>query len=143
MIVKPVSSSGFTLTELLISIVIIGILSAIAIPSLLGFANRARESEARTYIGSINRSQQLRLVESQSFGTLEQLGNPIPTETENYRYAVTANESSAIITANPVGDGVRPMSGIIQIQTVLGTSATTTVTAICPGTLTPTIGCEQ
>ena len=49
---------GFTLIELLVLIIIIGILSAIALPSFLNQANKAKQSEAKQYIASINKGQQ-------------------------------------------------------------------------------------
>ncbi len=48
----------FTLIELLVLIIIIRILSAIALPSFLNQANKAKQSEAKQYIASINKGQQ-------------------------------------------------------------------------------------
>jgi len=51
------SQKGFTLIELLIVIAIIGILSAIAIPTYLNYVNRAKDSEAHTNLGAIFTSE--------------------------------------------------------------------------------------
>ncbi len=44
---------GFTLVELMVVIVIVGILSGIALPSFLGQANKAKATECTTKVGSI------------------------------------------------------------------------------------------
>ncbi len=47
------SQKGFTLIELLLVLAIIGIISAIAIPALLGQRSRARDKSARSNVDSI------------------------------------------------------------------------------------------
>ena len=54
---KLKGKKGFTLIELLIVIAIIGILSAIAIPTYLNYVNRAKDSEAHTNLGAIATSE--------------------------------------------------------------------------------------
>jgi prepilin-type N-terminal cleavage/methylation domain-containing protein len=81
---------GFTLIELLVVIIIIGILSAIALPSFLNQAAKARQSEARTNVGALNRAQQAFYLENQSFATnVANLGIGIASTT-NYNYSVTS-----------------------------------------------------
>jgi prepilin-type N-terminal cleavage/methylation domain-containing protein len=64
---------GFTLIELLVVIIVLGILAAIAIPSLLGQVAKGRQAEARVALGLINRAQQGYRYENGIFGTLSNL----------------------------------------------------------------------
>ncbi len=64
---------GFTLIELLVVVIIIGVLSAVALPQFLSQAARARQSEAETNLGSLNRAQQIYRLENPTFGTIAQL----------------------------------------------------------------------
>ncbi len=71
---RPVSL-GFTLLELMITVVIIGIVAALAIPSLLGQVARSRETEAVTTLGTINRTQ---LAHRYEYGEFALIGEITP-----------------------------------------------------------------
>ncbi len=139
---------GFTLIELLVVIIIIGILSAIALPSFLNQANKAKQSEAKTYIGSANRSQQAYYLENGKFVTdvdeFGLLGLGIATQTTNYKYAVqgdnTAGQEKTSHLAQPQSTALKAYQGGVMLGEVQGTGEATTLAVLCEALKAPTNG---
>jgi prepilin-type N-terminal cleavage/methylation domain-containing protein len=143
---KKDSEKGFTLIELLVVIIIIGILAAIALPSFLNQSNKAKQSEAKTYVGSLNKGQQAYFTEKSKFGpNVDMLGVGIKTQTDNYTYASvrsgtvdTTNE-----TATSTGDSrvaaLRSYAGLVSLSLVPASSDVTSLAILCENNL-PGIG---
>ncbi len=48
--------AGFTMIELIFVIVILGILSAVALPKFIGVSNQAKAGKCKAFIGTLNRT---------------------------------------------------------------------------------------
>lgn len=116
---------GFTLIELLVVIIIIGILSAIALPSFLSQVNKARQSEGKANVGSLNRAQQTYYLEKESFtNDITSLGIGI-SNTNNYSYSAEAINSITNDVANKakaLNDDLKGYVGGVFKATVAGTT---------------------
>ena len=124
---------------MLVVIIIIGILSAIALPSFLNQAKKAKQSEAKTYVGSMNRGQQAFMTENDTFTTsIDAMGIGISTTTANYTYAATVgtntgnlayaiNSSATVVSTS----GLKNYGGLVYLKQIGNNSELTSVAYLC------------
>ncbi len=118
MIQRKQGDKGFTLIELLVVIIIIGVLSAIALPSFLNQAAKARAAEAKSNVGSMNRAQQASYLENQAFSSvIQDLGLSMINSTDNFTYSAVPGST-----------------GITNAVTNLGTSKKSDIKSYVGGT---------
>ncbi|WP_404787603.1 type IV pilin protein [Altericista sp. CCNU0014] len=97
---KKKGAEGFTLIELLVVIIIVGVLAAIALPSFLNQIGKARGSEAKANLGTINRGQQAYRLENQTFS--DEVTNLDARITGNfYTYDATGGQYTTTTAADP------------------------------------------
>ncbi len=134
---------GFTLIELLVVIIIIGILAAIALPSFLNQANKAKQSEAKQYVGTLVRAQQAFYLEESKFAaSISSLSKPVAAATTNYDYRTAPDGSDgANVYGTPAKgkNALKAYSGAAQIAVATATSEATSFGGVCESvTLGPT-----
>lgn len=106
---------GFTLIELMIVVVVIGLLAAIALPAYSRVTNNAKEAEAGPYLKQLMTLQERYWARESGYTTdITQLegGPTIATGGKYFTYSVVAHASGycAVAQPNAVGAGLDPQS---------------------------------
>jgi len=102
------------------------------IPSLLGSADKAKQSEAKQYISSMNRAQQAYFLEKGHFtDNIPELGLGIGTETDYYTYSSYATLLSSINYSVSRESDLKSYVGGVFLGSVEATGELTTLAILC------------
>ena len=122
-------AKGFTLVELVIVIVIVGILSIVAVPIYRGYTRKAMASEGKSLLGTIQTSQKVYFAEyAQYLGgiTATSFNETLDVDARSNKYFTSFTVSSsglgdgAAFTAATTGSSTSGASGISL--TIIGNS---------------------
>jgi type IV pilus assembly protein PilA len=114
------NEKGWTLAELMIVIAIIGILAAIAIPNYMRYLIKTRQAEAKIFLSSIGRFQELYLIENSTYAdSIDNLGfsskgklrySYVLSDASVTGYTVTAKSEASGICNKGEGDDILIMN---------------------------------
>lgn len=115
--------SGFTLIELMITVAVIGILAAIAMPSYQSYVRKAARSAAQSFMLDISNREQQYLLDQRTFSaTVAALGMTQPTETiGRYTFAIDITVPAGpppcfTVTGTPVVGSAQSVDGVLTLD---------------------------
>jgi len=128
---------GFTLIELMVVIVIMGILAAVAVPKLFGMIAKSKASELGPAAGTFVKLQEAYASENNAVGTWADVGYKGPGEFTNASASKTA---SFVYTNTAAGNWIATSSVALNDCNSGSTWTVTTAYTSNSGTITTTAG---
>lgn len=89
------NNTGFTLIEVMIVVVIIGVIAAIALPSYLDFTKRARRSDGKAALLAIQLAEEKYRANNPDYGSLTELSYTDPYISPEGYYSITVTNVDA------------------------------------------------
>jgi type IV pilus assembly protein PilE len=86
---KIKTNTGFTLIEVMIVVVIIGVIAAIALPSYLDYTKQARRADAKTALFAVQLAEEKYRANNPSYGSLTDLSFSDPFISPEGYYSIT------------------------------------------------------
>lgn len=119
--------AGFTLIEIMIAVVVIGILTAVALPSYNGYLMRARLTEAFSGLAGVQPRMEQHWANTRSYAGFDAAELKLmPKNSEHFTFTLSSGtESAYVVTATGKGGA----SGFVFTIDQNGNRATTAVPA--------------
>lgn len=118
-------SGGFTLVELMITVVVVAILLAIALPSYQEHLRKGRRAAAQAFLMDVASREQQYLIDARSYavgaGALGRLSLTVPVEVSSF-YTVTIEPAAAavppryVVTATPLPGSSQLQDGVLTLE---------------------------
>jgi type IV pilus assembly protein PilE len=118
---RKASLKGFTLIELMITVAIIGILTAIALPNYQQYVIRSNRAAAQSQMMDIANREQQFLIANRAYANKATLGFSLPPEVSSkYTYDITADNAVSpptfLITFTPIAGTTQASDGAITLD---------------------------